>query len=120
MFPHLHITYFATSLLTSRLQSLLLSLKSEDFDLEKPVFTTRKGNLIDDHNFRNRAWKSILAKVGVEYRKPYNTRHTLISHALDRGMNPVAVAQLTGHDVQTLYENYAGNVNSRPMLPEIF
>ena len=32
---------------------------------------------------------------------------------------PFTVAQLTGHDVQTLYENYAGNVNSRPMLPEI-
>ena len=109
-----------TITLTSRLQSLLLSMKSEDFDLEKPVFTTRQGNLIDDHNFRNRAWKSVLGKVGVEYRKPYNTRHTLISHALARGMNPVAVAQLTGHDVQTLYENYAGNVNSRPMLPELF
>ncbi|MDJ0577710.1 MAG: site-specific integrase [Xenococcaceae cyanobacterium MO_234.B1] len=108
-----------TITLTSRLQSLLLSMKSENFDLEKPVFTTRQGNPIDDHNFRNRAWKSVLAKVGVEYRKPYNTRHTLISHALDRGMNPVAVAQLTGHDVQTLYENYAGNVNSRPRLPEI-
>ena len=108
-----------TITLTSRIQSLLLSMKSENFDLEKPVFTTRQGNPIDDHNFRNRAWKSVLAKVGVEYRKPYNTRHTLISHALDRGMNPVAVAQLTGHDVQTLYENYAGNVNSRPMLPEI-
>ena len=64
-------------------------------------------------------YQTVLSKVGVEYRKPYNTRHTLISHALDRGMNPVEVAQLTGHDVQTLYENYAGNVNSRPMLPEI-
>lgn len=108
-----------TITLTSRLQSLLLSMKSNNFDLEKPVFTSRRGKAVDDHNFRNRAWKSVLAKVGVEYRKPYNTRHTLISHALDRGMNPVAVAQLTGHDVQTLYENYAGNVNSRPILPEI-
>ena len=108
-----------TITLTSRLQSLLLSMKSNNFDLEKPVFTSRQGKAVDDHNFRNRAWKSVLAKVGVEYRKPYNTRHTLISHALDRGMNPVAVAQLTGHDVQTLYENYAGNVNSRPILPEI-
>ena len=108
-----------TITLTPRLRSLLLSIKSENQELEKPVFTSPKGNPIDDHNFRNRAWKSVLSKVGVEYRKPYNTRHTLISHALDRGMNPVEVAQLTGHDVQTLYENYAGNVNSRPMLPEI-
>ena len=108
-----------TITLTSRLQSLLLSMKYESFDLEQSVFRSPKGNPIDDHNFRNRAWKSVLAKVGVDYRKPYNTRHTLISHALNQGMNPVEVAQLTGHDVQTLYENYAGNVNSRPRLPEI-
>lgn len=108
-----------TITLTRRLQSLLQSMKPQDCDLEKPVFQSKRGKSIDDHNFRNRAWKSILAKADIEYRKPYNTRHTLISHALDRGMNPVAVAQLTGHDVQTLYENYAGNVKCRPMLPEI-
>jgi len=108
-----------TITLTPRLRSLLLSMRSENLDLDRSVFTSPKGNPIDDHNFRNRAWKSVLSKVGVEYRKPYNTRHTLISHALNQGMNPVEVAQLTGHDVQTLYENYAGNVNSRPRLPEI-
>lgn len=108
-----------TITLTPNLQSLMLSRKPEKYKPDELVFTSSRGNPIDDHNFRNRAWKSILAKVNVEYRKPYNTRHTLISHALDRGMNPVTVAQLTGHDVQTLYENYAGNVNSRPMLPEL-
>lgn len=108
-----------TITLTSNLQTLLLSRKPEKYDPDELVFTTSKGNPIDDHNFRNRAWKSILAKVSVEYRKPYNTRHTLISHALDRGLNPVTVAQLSGHDVQTLYENYAGNVISRPILPEL-
>ena len=108
-----------TITLTDTLRSLLLSMKSENLDLDRPIFTSPKGNPIDDHNFRNRAWKSVLSKAGVEYRKPYNTRHTLISHALNQGMNPVEVAQLTGHDVQTLYENYAGNVNSRPRLPEI-
>jgi integrase len=29
------------------------------------------------------------------------------------------VAELTGHNVKTLYEHYAGNVNSRPTLPEL-
>ena len=108
-----------TITLTDRLRSLLLLMKSKNVDLDRSVFTSPKGNPIDNHNFRNRAWKSVLSKVGVEYRKPYNTSHTLISHALNQGMNPIEVAQLTGHDVQTLYENYAGNVNSRPRLPEI-
>ena len=77
-----------------------------------------RANPIENHNFRNRAWKSILAKGNVEYRNPYNTCHTLISHALDWGMNPVEIAQLTGYDVETLYKNYAGNVKSLPRLPE--
>lgn len=33
-------------------------------------------------------------------------------------MNPVAIASLTGHDVRTLYENYAGLVNP-PQLPDL-
>ena len=88
-------------------------------DPDALVFASPNGKPIDDDNFRNRAWKTVLTRLGIDYRKPYNTRHTLISHALDLGMNPVMVAQLTGHDVETLYQNYAGNVNSRPMLPEL-
>jgi hypothetical protein len=33
-------------------------------------------------------------------------------------MNPVAIAALTGHDVRTLYENYAGLVNPA-RLPDL-
>ena len=108
-----------TITLTLKLQSLLLARRPENPDPEGLVFVSPKGKPIDDHNFRNRAWKSVLERLGIEYRKPYNTRHTLISHALDMGMSPVTVAQLTGHDVQTLFENYAGNVNSRAILPEL-
>jgi hypothetical protein len=50
--------------------------------------------------------------------KWYNTRNTLISHGLEAGMNPVAVASLTGHNVRTLYENYAGLVNPA-RLPDL-
>ncbi len=62
--------------------------------------------------------KPALAELGIDYRKPYNTRHTLISHGLEAGMNPVAIAALTGHDVRTLYENYARLVNP-PQLPDL-
>jgi integrase len=108
-----------TITLTKRLQEMLLLRRPENFAEDSLIFTSPKGGVIDDHNFRNRAWKTILNRLNIDYRKPYTTRHTLISHALDLGMNPVNVAQLTGHDVQTLYENYAGVVNSRTKLPEI-
>lgn len=108
-----------TVTLTDRLQTLLLNRRPDNVDPEALVFLAPRGGPIDDHNFRNRAWVKILSGLGIDYRKPYTTRHTLISHALDLGQNPVLVAQLTGHDVQTLYENYAGSVSSRPRLPDL-
>jgi integrase len=108
-----------TIALTSKLQAMLLVRRPTDYDPNGLVFASPKGNAIDDCNFRNRAWKTVLNRLEIDYRKPYTTRHTLVSHALDLGMNPVMVAQLTGHDVQVLYQNYAGNVNSRPRLPEL-
>ena len=56
----------------------------------------------DAKNFCNRYWKPAWAELGIDYRRPYNTRHTLISHGLEAGMNPVAIAALTGHEVRTL------------------
>ncbi|MEG4208196.1 hypothetical protein QUA20_30465 [Microcoleus sp. Pol7_A1] len=42
----------------------------------------------------------------------------MISHGLEAGMNPVPVASLTGHNVRTFYENYAGLVNPA-RLPDL-
>jgi integrase len=51
--------------LTPRLQSLLIARKPATAKSDDLVFPAPKGQAIDDHNFRNRAWKSILARVGV-------------------------------------------------------
>lgn len=83
------------------------------------VFPAPKGGAIDDHDFRNRAWLKCLETAGVEYRKPYITRSTFISHALASGMNPTDVAGLTGHEVETLYKEYAGSIASTPKVPSI-
>ncbi|MEN9221679.1 MAG: hypothetical protein Q6M04_04500 [Thermostichus sp. BF3_bins_97] len=48
----------------------------------------------------------------------YQTRHSAISRALATGVDPVSVAAQTGHDVRTLYENYAGVIR-RVELPEL-
>ncbi|MEG3898158.1 tyrosine-type recombinase/integrase, partial [Microcoleus sp. SVA1_B6] len=107
--------------LTPRLQKLLLDRRPENWQSaqkDDPIFTSVEGAAIDAKNFCNRYWKPALAELGIDYRKPYNTRHTLISHGLESGMNPVSIAALTGHDVRTLYENYAGLVNP-PRLPDL-
>jgi integrase len=89
--------------------------RSEDF-----VFTSAEGHKIALNNFRNRYWIPILTKANVDYRKPYTTRATCISHALLAGENPMRIAQITGHDVAVLYENYAGYIESSPKLPDVF
>ena len=111
--------------LTPRLQQLLLDRRPTDRRPDDLIFTSTNGSAMayrpasyDSKNFCNRYWKPALAELGIDYRKPYNTRHTLISHGLEAGMNPVAIASLTGHNVRTLYENYAGLVNP-PQLPDL-
>jgi integrase len=105
--------------LTARLQHLLKSRRSPDAKPDDLVFPAAKGGYIDDHNFRNRAWKSVLERVGIDYRKPYTMRHTFTSGALETGLSPAVVASLTGHTVETLYRHYAGNVRGLVELPEL-
>jgi len=105
--------------LPPRLQAILKSIRLDNPDPDAPVFTTPRGLPIDSHNFRNRAWKQVLAKVGVEYRKPGNCRHTLISHGLSQGKSPAEMAQLVGNQVETIYNHYAGSVIHRPSLPNL-
>jgi integrase len=106
---------------------MLLNRRPIGFTPEDLVFPAPQGGAIrlrrccaiNDHNFRNRAWKLVLEEKGIPYRKPYTTRHTLVSHALEKGINPVNVAELTGHNVRTLYQNYAGVIGILK-LPDIF
>jgi hypothetical protein len=44
------------------------------------VFKSPEGLPIDDRNFNRRAWKTVLAEVGVKYRKPHTTRKTAITN----------------------------------------
>ncbi|MBT9318041.1 tyrosine-type recombinase/integrase [Leptothoe spongobia] len=103
--------------LVGMLRSQLEKLKPDPDEL---VFPAPKGGPIHEGNFAKRAWKTVLEDAGIEYRKPYNTRHTFISHALEAGMSPMEVAKITGHDVRTLYEDYAGLIKSHPTTPELF
>lgn len=84
------------------------------------VFTTPNGYTIDADNFRMRYWKTILKAVGVPYRKIHNTRHTMISYALEQGIAPTGIAYLAGHiDTRMVLTTYGHMVN-KPSLPTMF
>ncbi|RDE18969.1 site-specific integrase [Motiliproteus coralliicola] len=51
----------------------------------------------DDQAIRKRVWKPALLAAGIEYRSPYQTRHTFASMMLSAGKNPLWVAQQMGH-----------------------
>jgi integrase len=70
----------------------------------------------------NRKKAELLAKQieEVTYRKPYLTRSTFVSHCLQARMPPAVVAEITGHDVKTLYRDYAGCIVARPEIPDLY
>jgi integrase len=51
----------------------------------------------DDQVIRKRIWIPALRKAGVNYREPYQTRHTFASRMLTDGRNPMWVAAQMGH-----------------------
>jgi integrase len=109
-----------TVLLSPTIQAMLLTrferLKPKPDDL---IFPAPRGGPIDDQNFRPRAWKQILAGCSIEYRRPYALRHSAISHALANGVNPIALAEQTGHDKRVLLDTYAHAIAKEYLFVEI-
>lgn len=97
----------------------IAALKSVD-RVSEFIFTTKRGCRINHINFRTQYWLPVLEAKNVDYRRPYLARSTAISHALAKGANPMAIAAVTGHDVQTLYRDYAGFIESSPTMPDLF
>jgi integrase len=92
-----------------RMQAFLQSIKPENASPQDLVFPSPNGKWIDSNNFRNRVWKPVLKKLGIEYRKLYQTRHTFITLALESGLDAKDVARLVGNSPEVIYRHYAGN-----------
>lgn len=65
------------------------------------VFCSASGAPIDNDNFTHRIWYPLLRHLGLEPRRPYQTRHTCATLWLAAGENPEWVARQLGH-VNTL------------------
>ena len=108
-----------TVLLTPSVQAMLRERKaSHDPKPDDLVFPAPKGGLISDRLFCRRAWRTILNRLGIEYRPPYTARHSAISHALAAGADPLDVAEQTGHHPKTLFQHYASAIESKPIFAE--
>lgn len=109
--------------LNSELLAMLQERANQDPEPDSLVFPAKEGGYINRRDFVRRCWRACLKAAGIDYvpreTTQYKTRHTAISHSLEAGVNPVAVASLVGHDVRTLYENYA-SVIDRVELPPLY
>ncbi|EQD55437.1 Phage integrase, partial [mine drainage metagenome] len=61
------------------------------------VFCTANGSPLDNDNFTNRVWYPLLRHLGLDARRPYQTRHTCATLWLAAGENPEWVARQLGH-----------------------
>lgn len=105
--------------LSDRLVTLLRGRRSAQSQPDDLVFTTKTGVAIDDHNFRERIWKRVCAKAGIEYRPPYTSRHTLLSHGIEyEGWSLPQAAQIAGHTSTRMVAETYGHMINQPRLPE--
>ncbi|NET36549.1 MAG: tyrosine-type recombinase/integrase [Cyanothece sp. SIO1E1] len=107
-----------TVMLTGKMAKMLIDRRPSQWESDDLVFPAPRGKTITDQSFRRRAWKKVLEKLEIEYRKPYSTRHTAISHALANGANPLEVAEQTGHDPQILFKHYASVIQRSAVMVE--
>ncbi|MGE4419736.1 MAG: tyrosine-type recombinase/integrase [Sulfurimonas sp.] len=83
-------------------------------DNEYLFITQYKKPYKDTNVFVNRFWIPSLKELDIEYRRPYNTRHTYATNMLYNDLvSPVQLAQLLGHaNTQMVYEVYVNYIES--------
>lgn len=89
------------------LRELLIAHKPEGSKSSDLVFPGARGKgILDTRAFRE-VWKKVLDGLGLEYRNPYQTRHTALSHiAQNHGL--LAAAKVAGHkSVDMVSRHYA-------------
>lgn len=87
-----------------------ITSKSDD----KRVFKSPKGANWNKSDNLGRYWRRAIIKACVEYRNPYQMRHTFISQMLQRGNSPIVLYRMVGHEnPEIMYKHYARFINMK-------
>lgn len=103
--------------INNRILNLLLERKKtlNPINLEANVFED-----INHNSFRSGAYTYVLKKLGIEYRSPYQTRHTFITIMANYSGLPLhQIAIICGTSVKVIEEHYLGKSLDIESLPEI-
>jgi integrase len=104
--------------INDQLRQILEDTKPLSHSAESLVFPAPEGGFIVQDNFRKRVWKKVLHGLTIEYRVPYQTRHTFITLCLDKGIDAKDIAQWVGNSPEIIYKHYAGSRHNL-QVPEI-
>ncbi|WP_396957681.1 Arm DNA-binding domain-containing protein [Nitrosomonas sp.] len=78
----------------------------------------------DERSQRDHYWKPSLKRLGIRWRRAYNTRHTFATVALMAGVPPAYIASQMGNSIKMLLDKYARWIpandkgNARAMLAD--
>lgn len=62
----------------------------------------------DERSQRDTFWRPTLRRLGIRWRRPYQTRHTFATNNLQAGVNPAYIARQMGHaNARMLFTVYA-------------
>jgi len=104
--------------MNNRVYDLLIARKSlAPVALEDHVFPD-----INHHAFRSGAYKTILEKLGITYRKPYQTRHTFITimaNHPDSNLRLHQIAKICGTSTKVIEEHYLATNVDIAFMPNI-
>lgn len=85
--------------------------------LSKFAFCQKNGECIDHNNVTKRVWYPLLKRLGLEKRRPYQTRHTAATLWLASGESPEWIAKQMGHSTTEMlfkvYSRYVPNLTRR-------
>lgn len=102
--------------LSSRVQDLLKSLKSESVNPNDLVFPSPKNKTINYPNFSTKIWGKIVDPIKPNT-TPYNCRDTFITTQLLKGVPSAVIAKWCDTSVQMIDKNYADKLKLSQLRP---
>jgi len=94
--------------MSSLVRDVLMEQRTHTISVSEFVFCNRDGKQLDQANVTKRVWYPTLERLGMDKRRPYQTRHTAATLWLAAGENPEWVARQLGHaSTQMLFQTYS-------------
>lgn len=104
--------------LNDRLTDVLKRQRARHID-STYVFPAMKRGCLNWAHFNCHPWVECLGQLpNVDYRKPYEMRHTFITLALRSGMPVADIAAIVGNSAGIIYKHYAG-VSRDLIVPDL-